>query len=92
MLPFGIPQGLRNAVGNNIQAQSATKTLKTIGLIIVILPIALIFGMTVINILSAFTGNMFFQEILELVCTLLFYALFITYWVKAVSFRKKYLK
>lgn len=81
MIPFGIPGGVRNAVTGNASAQSAAITLKIIGLFLVICES---FGF--------FVGMLGLASIFVMpVLVVLIYTFLIIYWVKVVSFRKKYL-
>ncbi len=89
MLPFGIPHGLRNMVPNNKDALRETTHLKVFGLMIPILPPVIIFLQVMLmhSVSSAIAifATLFLCVVLDLVS-------FVIYWIKIVSFRKKYLE
>ncbi|HLB56299.1 MAG TPA: hypothetical protein VJK30_03085 [Coxiellaceae bacterium] len=92
MLPFGIPHGLRNAVSENKIAVRAANILKRVGLAHFIFS----FGFLVTNTLRIATVNhaasgVSWIEIAFVIFLLLDIPALIIYWVKIVSFRKKYL-
>ncbi len=91
MLPFGIPHGLRNIAVNNKDALRETVYLKVLGLVTVILPPFIIFMQAIFkdfgeatSSVSVFTGALLFLSVV------LYLVSIITYWIRTVSFRKKY--
>lgn len=92
LLPFGIPHGLRNVVSENKIAVCAANKLKTVGIVHFILS----FGFLVMNTLRIVTANhatsgLSWIAIAFGIVVLLDLIVLIIYWVKIVSFRKKYL-
>ncbi|OGT29325.1 MAG: hypothetical protein A2624_00575 [Gammaproteobacteria bacterium RIFCSPHIGHO2_01_FULL_42_8] len=83
MLPFGIPHGLRDTVPNNIKAVRTTRTLKILGLCMMLIGI---FDSIIIVM-----NPQFLSPMQNVVLTIICIVLVIIYWCKTVSFRKKYL-
>lgn len=88
MLAFGIPQGLKNSMIDNMVAVSDASLLEKLGLIIVILD-TLSLGVAAAGIIEK---NTHLAVLFGLIMSLPSFALWIVYWIQVVRFRKTYLE